>query len=198
MSTKKQGLVRVGLLGESPNDTAALKVLLQQKYAGRIHVFPLLKNLPADKVSGLKAQRMLPKACVEERPDVVVFTRDLDALASDTAQRQKRQKEFDDINQCVDGKGVFLLHIYEFEAIIMAHIGPFNALYKCACKPQADPMRIVDPKGELQRASRKGKRGEYSENDCESICAHLDYAEVVKNCGYFREFDAAFAARLPK
>ena len=196
MATKKQKVVRVGLLGESPNDTAALGVLLQQKYKERIKVFPLLKNLKADKVSGPKALRMLPNQYAEQRPDVVVFTRDLDALDSNTAQKLKRQKEFDDINSCVGGKGIFLLHIYEFEALIMAHIGPFNALYKCACKPQPDPMRIIDPKGKLQEASRKGKRGAYSENDCEEVCQQLNYAELVKNCGYFRDFDAAFAAKL--
>jgi hypothetical protein len=198
MATKKKGPVWVGLMGESPNDTAALKVLLLQQYAGRIQVFPLLKGLKADKVSGLKALRMLPALYADERPDIVVFTRDLDALASDTAQKQKRQKEFDDINARVGGKGIFLLHIYEFEALIMAHIAPFNKLYKCACKPQPDPMRIVDPKGKLQEASRKGTRGKYSENDCEEVCQLLDYAELVRNCGYFRDFDAAFAAKLPQ
>ena len=194
MATRKKQ-VRVGLLGESPNDTAALKVLLEQRYAGRIQVFPLLKNLKGDKVGGLKALRMLPTQYQEQKPDIVVFTRDLDSLASDVTQRQRRQQEFNDINKCVAGKGIFLLHIYEFEALIMAHIGPFNAHYRCACKPQGDPMRIADPKGKLQVASRKGK-GEYSENDCAEVCAKLDYAELVKNCGYFQEFDEAFAARL--
>ncbi|WP_375417465.1 hypothetical protein [uncultured Hymenobacter sp.] len=198
MPTSNKKPVRIGLLGESPNDTAALKVLLQQRYAERIHVFALLKNLKADKVAGLKALRMLPKVYASERPDIVVFTRDLDALASDTAQVMKRQQEFDDINGCVGGKGIFLLHIYEFEALIMAHIAPFNALYTCVCKPQADPMRIIDPKGELRKASRKGKRGEYSENDCEEICRRLDYTELVKNCTYFRRFDQEFANRLLK
>lgn len=198
MATPKQKLMRVALLGESPNDTAALRVLLLQRYPQHIQVFPLLKNLKADKVSGLKALRMLPKLYADERPDIVVFTRDLDALVSDDAQLRKRQQEFDGINKCVAGKGIFLLHIYEFEALIMAHIGPFNAFFKCACKPQGDPMRIVDPKGVLQRASRKGKRGEYSENDCEAVCQLLDYSELVKSCGYFREFDAAFAAKLSK
>lgn len=196
MAIKTNKPVRVGLLGESPNDTAALKVLLQQKYAGRIQIFPLLKNLKADKVSGLKALRMLPKVYAAERPEVVVFIRDLDALASNTAQWQKRQKEFNDINERVGGKGIFLLHIYEFEALIMAHIAPFNLLYKCAYNPQPDPMRIVDPKGKLQAASRKSKRGEYSENDCEEVCGHLDYDELVKNCGYFRDFDLAFALKV--
>jgi hypothetical protein len=194
MATKKKQ-VRVGLLGESPNDTAALKVLLEQRYAGRIQIFPLLKNLKGDKVSGLKALRMLPTQYQAQKPDIVVFTRDLDALASNAAQLQRRQQEFDQINQCVAGKAIFLLHIYEFEALIMAHIGPFNAHYKCAYKPQADPMRISDPKGKLQVASRKGK-GEYSENDCAEICAKLDYTELVRNCGYFHDFDAAFAKRL--
>ncbi len=186
MAIKKRNPVRVGLLGESPNDTAALRVLLQKKYGGRIQMFPLLKNLKADKISGLKALRMLPDAYADERLDMAVFTRDLDALASDVTQQKKRQKEFDDINACIDSNGVFLLHIYEFEALIMAHIEPFNDMFKCACRPQADPMRIMDPKGKLQEASRKGKRGiEYSENDCEAVCAKLDYAELVKNCGYF-------------
>lgn len=195
MATKKQKQVRVGLLGESPNDTAALKVLLEQRYAGRIQVFPLLKNLTGDKVGGLKALRMLPTQYQDQKPDIVVFTRDLDALASDAAQRRRRQQEFDSINECVEQKGIFLLHIFEFEALIMAHIGPFNAQYGCAYKPPGDPMRITDPKGKLQVASRKGK-GEYSENDCADVCAKLDYAELIRNCGYFRDFDAAFAARL--
>lgn len=195
MATQKRKLVRVGLLGESPNDTAALKVLLERRYAGQIQVFSLLKNLKGDKVGGLKALRMLPTQYQEQQPDIVVFTRDLDALATDVIQRQRRQQEFDDINKCVEQKGIFLLHIYEFEALIMAHIGPFNAHYRCAYRPQVDPMRIPDPKGKLQAASRKGK-GAYAENDCALVCAKLDYDELVKNCGYFREFDAAFVARL--
>lgn len=195
MALNKQKLVRVGLIGESPNDTAALKVLLLKKYADRIQVYALLKNQRGDKASSPKSIRMLPPECDELQIDLVVFTRDLDALAGNEKQRQRRQQEFDDINKCVAGKGIFLLHIYEFEALIMAHIGPFNAHYRCAYKPQADPMRIADPKGKLQVASRKGK-GEYSENDCAEVCTKLDYAELVKNCGYFRDFDAAFAARL--
>lgn len=42
MPINRKKLVRVGLLGESPNDTAALKVLLQQKYAGRIQVLAVV------------------------------------------------------------------------------------------------------------------------------------------------------------
>ena len=198
MSIPKLKPVRVALLGESPNDTTSLKILLEQRYVGRIQVFALLKNLKADKVGGLKAQRMLPKLYAEARPDIVVFTRDLDALDSDQRQRQKRQQEFDEVNRCVGGAAIFLLHIYEFEALIMAHVAAFNALYKCACKPQADPMRIVDPKGKLQAASRKGPRGSYAETDCAEVCKHLNYAQLVKNCGYNREFDAEFAARLPR
>ncbi len=195
MATKPKAL-RVGLLGESPNDTEAIKVLLQRQYAARITCFALLERLTGGTLDSQKILRSLPIACDRKQPDIIVVIRDLDALASDAEQVRQRQAYFARINQQVGGTALYLLHIYEFEALIAADIRTFNALYKSACKITGDPTRLVDPKKVLQQATRKSPRGEYHENHSTAICAKLEYAELLKNCGYFRAFDAAFAKRL--
>ena len=194
----KTKAVRIGLLGESPNDTEAIKVLLQQKYEARVTCFPLLERLTGGTLDSNKILRSLPIACGRKQPDVIVVIRDLDALASNGAQLRLRHEYFARINRAVGGNALYLLHIYEFEALIAADIKSFNDLYKSNCKVPADPMLIVDPKGLLQKATRNSsQRGEYHENHCAEVCAKLNYAQIVKNCRYFREFDEAFAAKLP-
>lgn len=192
----KPKVVRVGLLGESPNDTEAIKVLLQRQYAARIMCFPLLERLTGGTLDSAKILRSLPIACDRKRPDIIVVIRDLDALASDQAQVRLRQAYFDRVNREVGGRALYLLHIYEFEALLAADIQTFNALYKSACKIPGDPTRLVDPKRVLQHATRKSPRGEYHENHSAEVCAQLNYGQLVKNCRYFCEFDAAFAQRL--
>ncbi|HEX8349650.1 MAG TPA: hypothetical protein VF598_06800, partial [Hymenobacter sp.] len=39
---------RVGLLGESPNDTKAVTRLLTPRYGGQIEFFPLVDNITGD------------------------------------------------------------------------------------------------------------------------------------------------------
>lgn len=192
----KTKVVRVGLLGESPNDTEAIKVLLQRQYAARITCFALLERLTGGTLDSNKILRALPVACDRKRPDVIVVIRDLDALASDAAQFKIRRAYFARINEQVGGQALYLLHIYEFEALIAADIQTFNALYKSVCKVPGDPTQLVDPKKLLQQATHKSPKGAYHENHSAAICAKLDYAKLVRNCRYFREFDEVFAARL--
>ncbi|RZK13569.1 MAG: DUF4276 family protein [Hymenobacter sp.] len=192
----KPKVVRVGLLGESPNDTEAIKVLLQRQHTSRITCFPLLERLTGGTLDSAKVLRALPVACARQRPDVVIVIRDLDALASNQVQLRLRQTYFDRVNREVGGRALYLLHIYEFEALLAADIQSFNALYKSACKIPGDPTQLVDPKKVLQHATRKSPRGAYHENHSAAVCAYLNYEQVVKNCRYFREFDAAFAQRL--
>lgn len=197
MATKPKA-VRVGLLGESPNDTEAIKVLLERQYTAQVTCFPLLERLTGGTLDSNKILRSLPIACARKRPDVVVVIRDLDALASNKTQLRLRQEYFTRVNREVGGHALYLLHIYEFEALIAADIQTFNRLYQSACKVPGDPSLIVDPKRVLQNATRKSQRGEYHENHSTEICTELDYSKLIKNCGYFREFDAAFAVKIAR
>ena len=66
-------------------------------------------------------------------PDIVIFIRDLDGLETDTdfkEKKAKRQEYFTKSKSVVDKKALYLLNIYEIEALILADIEAFNAFYK--------------------------------------------------------------------
>ena len=48
MAKKQQRRFRVGLLGESPNDTKAIEALLKPRYGQRVEFFTLLRNINGD------------------------------------------------------------------------------------------------------------------------------------------------------
>lgn len=187
--------VRVGLVGEDPNDTNALIALLERQYAGRIVFIKLGKRLRGDQLETDKARALISDDFQEKAPHFVVVMRDLDSNAADTHKRAGREAWFTALNQELAGRGLFLLHIYELEALIAAHPEVFNAHYGAAYRPQTDVMRILEPKEKLREATRKC-RTIYEPEHAAALFAKIDYARLLTRCRYFREFDQAFAARL--
>ena len=188
---------RVGLIGESPNDTAALLALLNQRYGGQFVGVAMAKGLTGDRLKIPKMRRVLQTEYDLKRPNLVVYIRDLDALASDAAQVARRQAEFQDIQKVVGGDALFLLHIYQFEALLLADVVTFNRVYHVAVPAPGNPTRVIAPKKKLMAATDKPKAArQYGPNDSAELAAQLDYARLLAKCPYFREFDAAFAARL--
>ncbi len=76
---------RVGLLGESPNDTKVVARLLAPRYGGRAEFFELVRNLTGDNLEMAGAFRELRREYQYERPNLVVVIRDLDALETNKA-----------------------------------------------------------------------------------------------------------------
>ena len=196
MPSKTKALT-VGLIGENPNDSRALTALLGQRYAGKFAPVPLAKNRTGDQLANPKMLRVLAEEYRLKQPRLVVYIRDLDALASNAAKVREREIEFEKIKNVVGKDALFLLHIYQFEALILADIATFNRLYQVAIAAKGNPTAVENPKKKLVSATDKLKAPrQYHPNHSAEIAAQLNYAELLQNCAYFRAFDAAFAARL--
>lgn len=186
----------VGLLGESPNDTASLQALLGRRYGARVRFVVISPDITGAQLDSPKFQHIIRVNYRIKNPAVVVITRDLDAPATDRQQRLKRLLFFRKLNKGMDLKAVFLLHVQAMEALIAADIAVFNHRYQCVCTVPADPTTIIDPARFLKNATPFGKPG-YSEGHCASLLQEVRYEELLAKCSYFAAFDADFARRLP-
>ena len=191
---------RVGLLGESPNDTKAVARLLGPRYGERVEFFTLVRNITGDNLADAGTFKQLRRDYNYERPNMVVVIRDLDALETDKAQLRKRRAYFRKVCKALGDKEeeqtVYLLNIYSIEALIAADIERFNEYHHSACHIEGDVMQLEKPVEILKAATKHCKR-QYIEGNCGTLLARADYDTLLRNCRYFRAFDAAFAARLP-
>lgn len=186
--------MKVGLLGEAPNDTKSIENLLKDKYSD-LEFVELLKN--KFRGSGLENQKTkteLRIECITHRPDIVIFIRDLDGL--DTAEyrikKLQRKKYFDDFKGCTQvKKTILLLHIWEIEALILSDIDAFNKFYKINVEFSNNPMDIEEPKELLHKLHNK-----YSESDNSSIFLESDFDKIYNNCDYFKKFIDEFETLL--
>ncbi|WP_331059604.1 hypothetical protein [Hymenobacter sp.] len=183
----KKGFL-VGLLGESPNDTASVEALLGPRYSERVKFTVISPEITGSQLDNPKFQHIIRMNYRFKKPDLVVVTRDLDAPASDRAQRLKRNEFFRKINSGLEGKGVYLLHVQAMEALIAADIRVFNARYECVCVVPDDPMTIADPAAFLKNATSPGKP-HYDEGHCADLLSKVDYNVLLANCRYFSAFD---------
>ena len=105
-------MVKVGLVGESPNDTESIKNLLLKKYSlDNIQFTTLLNGLNGSKLDAQKTKRNFRREYETLKPDIIIFIRDLDGLKSNKHQLQLRKQYFTNFNSVVDKKGIYLLNI---------------------------------------------------------------------------------------
>lgn len=175
--------MKIGLIGEAPNDTNSMKYLLEKKYPQPDFDFvSMLDRIPGSNLDSQKTKRLLRIEYESKSPDIIIFIRDLDSLKSDKKQLSKRKQYFTDSNSVVNKKGLYLLHIYEIEALILADIETFNELYKCNILPIDDPMLIEEPKEYLRERAKQ-----YNESDNPDIFKLIDFEKAL-GCRYFDEF----------
>ncbi len=185
--------MKIALVGEAPNDTAAIKNLLSKQYTD-IEFVILIDDIHGSMLDNRKAIRRLLRIEYEDHlPDFIIFIRDLDALENNKKAKRKRQETFSYCNSIVDKKGIKLLHIFELEALILADIEAFNNHYGCSYPKVADPMKIVNPKEELMDEAKRVHR-QFNESDTPKIFDMLNFDIVLDNCRYF----AAFIKKLDK
>ena len=187
---------RVGLLGESPNDTKAIEALLTPRYGERVEFFTLLNKINGDMLEDAETFRNLRKEYEWEKPNLVIVIRDLDGAQTKGTKWRQRQAYFRKVDIVVEQKSLPLLNIYEIEALICADITAFNTRFGCACAQPADPMTILEPKEWLKAATPPGQP-KYSVGHCVALLAAVNYDTVVANCRYFAAFDQEFVMRLP-
>jgi len=185
--------MKVGLVGEAPNDTRAIQNLLSRKYPD-LQFVELLERIDGSMLDNRKAIRLTRREFESHRPDIVVFIRDLDALENDKDKKMDRQATFTRSNRMVDKKGVHLLNIYELETLILADIAVFNRAYKCELPPYKDPMKVWEPKEVLAEASRKSTKP-FIVSHNPRLFELLNFDTLKNNCRYFsafiRKFDKA-------
>ena len=187
---------RVGVAGESTFDTKAIRNLLQKQYGLRAQFIALPLRLQGGQLDGNKSRTMFRLTYQSLRPDLVIIFRDLDGPEGDHAKQKERQKLFQELNNLIERKGLFLLHIYTIEALLIAHIEVFQKKYGWQCRVPADPTIIPKPVQFLRNASRSSKRP-YEKAFCADLMEQVDYAFLTRRCRYFHDFDMALAARLP-
>ena len=175
-------MIRIGLIGEAPNDTDCMKVHLLKKYNESVEFFPLLNRINGSQLDNQKTKRMLRVEFELEQPDLVVFIRDLDGLMTDKEQLEKRKSYFTDFKTVVNKNALYLLHVFEIEALILSNIDVFNALYGTDAKDIGDPMLISEPKEVLRALNNK-----YNESQNTSIFEKLDFDQTL-SCAYFSRF----------
>ncbi len=176
----------VGLVGEAPNDTQSIKNLLQNFYRNIIFE-PLLKDIHGSQIESQKTKRFLRSEYELKKPDLIIFIRDLDGLENNLKQLEIRKQYFQDFNSVVDKRGVYLLNVFEIEALILADVNCFNKIYKSNISGIADPMKVEQPKEFLKLKTRKALK-QFNESHNPEIFSELDFHVVKSNCRYFNTF----------
>ena len=180
----------IGLVGESPHDTRAIRNLLRQRYPStRFRIEELISNVDAEQLRGSlldepkgKFRHILRKEYEFRKPTCSIFIRDLDALKTDRKALGDKRKLFTKFKSIVDKKAIFLLNIYEIEALILSDIEAYNLYMKTEVPPVSNPMLQVKPKEYLQDHSK------YIEARSPKILERLRIDTVISNCQYFSQF----------
>jgi len=184
-------MITVGLVGESPNDTQSIKNLLLKKYdSAKISFITLLKNINGGQLDSQKTKRFLRREYETIKPNLVIFIRDLDGLDSDQHQLSIRKKYFTEFNSVVDKTGIYLLNIYEIEALILLNIETFNKIYNTQIQQIKNVMEVVEPKEFLRKKAKA-----YLETHNPKIFDQLNFQHTL-TCDYFKNFIDAFDKTL--
>ncbi len=182
----------IGLVGEAPNDTNAIKNLLSKQYSiPNYYFYPILDHIHGSQLDNPKTKRLLRIEYEFKKPDIVIFIRDLDGTLNNNVTFESRKQYFTAFNKVIDKKGLFLLNIFEIEALIISDIETFNRYFNCQLKYDVDPMEVENPKEDLKR-----KYPKYNESLNPDVFNRLAFKMVKQNCTYFNDFINRFEKRL--
>ena len=182
--------MKIGLVGEAPNDTQAIKNLMKKRYRTGYDFFFLLNNINGSDLDSQKIKRLLRKEYEIRKPDIIIFIRDLDSVIPNKQKVNERKRYFTNSNSVIDKTGVFLLHIYEIEAIILSDIEVFNRIYNCSLNFVDNPMEVEEPKEYLRNRVK-----EYNESHNPDIFNEIRFDKALK-CKYFKSFISKFDDKI--
>jgi len=183
--------LKIGLIGEDPNDTLSIQNLLLQKHSGLIQFKQLIRNKKGYQLNNSRTDAALKVEFEDFKPQYVLFIRDADALPSEKAKIKRVQEWFNKLNPIVNNQGILLMNIYELEALILADIETFNNLYGTSIQFKKNCMYQKEPKEFLIQKTSNNKKS-YSESHCPGIFKTLKIDTVERNCIYFKEFHSNF------
>jgi hypothetical protein len=188
-------MIKVGLVGEDPNDTLSIKNLLEKRYQRKVQFKSFTKAGTGYGLESAKTKKSIPIEFEEKKCDFVIFIRDLDAFESQKTKVQKRMNWFNEFNRFVKNKGILLLNIWELEALILSDIDAFNKLFSVNHKFRGDPMVQKEPKELLKKITSKSNK-QFEESHCPEIFKKLDIDKIEENCRFFKDFIISFDKKL--
>ena len=178
----------ISLVGESPNDTGAIKnLLLKELKNHRIEFVNLLNNIHGSMLDSQKTKRFLRIEFEDKNPQVCIIIRDLDGLENEKSKIASRKKYFSETNKIVNKTGIFLLNIYVIEALILSDVDTFNKIYQIKLSKPKDPMKVKEPKEYLINSTKKSSN-KYTESENQNIFKKLDPNNLSRNCRYYKTF----------
>lgn len=181
-------MIRIGLIGEDPNDTVAIQNLLKPKIGSIAHFKTVCRNIKGCQLESAKFYRAIDVETRIANFDILICIRDLDAFKSEVDKIKERNAWFEKVKKSANNcNTVFLLNIWEIEAIIFADLSPFNKKYGTKLAWSKDPSSIKEPKEKLKAETKKAKR-RYVESDSKDLFAELDFDKVVAKCSFFKDF----------
>lgn len=187
-------MIKIALVAESQNDAKSLENLLKQSYRGLLFTH-IAKSRKGSQLDSNKLKSELRAEFSVGAFKYWIFIRDLDDFKTNSEKIQVKSKWFDELNQITKNKGIFLLNIYELEALILSDIECFNRIFRTRIKYKGDPMNCKEPKEFLMKKTKNIPK-KYRESDCPQIFEKLDIKTVAKNCKYFKEFLAKLDSKL--
>jgi hypothetical protein len=179
---------KVALLGEHPSDSNAVKNLFSRRYPETIFE-PLIFNIHGselDNPENTKLKRLIRLNFEAEKPDLLIFIRDLDGFKTDKTKVAFRKNIFSVIRKIVNRKAIFMLNIWELEALILADIEVFNHKYSVQVKIEKSPDKVENPKEILKQATRS-KNNKFSESHNPTLFNLLSIEKLSKNHVEFRK-----------
>lgn len=186
--------MKIGLIGEYPTDIKAVAVLLRKEFGDDIELVPLLYDIHGDNLNPEqnnekgKLKSLLRKEFEWEKPNLVIFIRDLDAtpICKDYNEKIYRKKRYFANYRSIVGKqnAIFMLNIYELETLIFTQIEIFNRTYLADLQAIENIYLIKEPKEILKTAGNK----KYNQSDNPKFFEYLDINIVKLNSPRFRLF----------
>jgi hypothetical protein len=186
--------IKIGVIGENSNDVRAVVGLLKQRFATDIEYFEILNKVNGsllDQGKGVKAAELAKAEFRRLKLDFVLYIRDLDSLANDVAKIEYRTVIFTKMLENINYKGIFMLNIYEIEALILADFEVFKTYYKnTEWHFEAEKATIItDSKGVLSSFSNK-------KTDITAILPLLRIPIIIQNHIHFKAFVENFDTML--
>lgn len=188
-------MIKIGLVGEDPNDTSSIKNLFQKKYGSKVCFYPLAKRIKGYQLDNPKIKRSLQIEFNDKKCNFILYIRDLDGFKTEKSKIIKCLNWFKELDATINKNGILLLNIWELEGLILADIGTFNSLYNISCKFNGDPMVQKEPKEILMKLTRNSKK-KYRESHCPEIFEKLNFDTLEKRCTYFRDFIIEFNKKI--
>ena len=176
----------IAVIGESLFDTKPLCQIWNKRYLKKARFSTVLKRLEGSVLYSKKIGRMIKADMQSSDYDFIIVVRDLDAGRSNHKQWSTVQDWYSELSEHFPNN-ILLLNVQELEALILADIETFNAIYKTSIKFPGNPEALNSPKDFLISATH-GKRKRFEVKDNQQLIPRLDFTKVEAKCKFYRDF----------